>query len=314
MNDDHPTRRTIEFLAERTVDGSLSGTEIWELANFLNTNKECREHWPGSLLFPLLSDAYADGGLSTDEMKLAAQTIANIEREWAWRWETGNMPGERLSLGGTISLENSSISVKTRPVAEYDPGAAFNALKQQPTGVKKHSSLVEENGKKSYLLKPLKQYSSIPRLPTVKCKMIIQSHSESGGEYEVDLNEHTCTCADWASARYLAEVGAVNRACKHIAEAFLKLKEPLPEWLSAVFEECVRRNRGTRPEDEWFILQLSKKNATAIAGSSNPWVNVYSPSEGLYERFGYNKEEDRWSYARKPRLSRRIAEFIGMHF
>jgi hypothetical protein len=313
MNEEHPTRRTINFLAQLTIDGSLSGHEIWELANFLNNNNDCRGHWPGSLLFPLMSEVYADGDLSSDEMKVLAQTIANIEREWAWRWETGNLPGERLSLSVTLSPEQSNASIETR-TTQYDPATAFQHFSSQRQKPPRAESLMEENGKKTYVLKPPEQFLNVPKLPRVKCKMAVQSRTGSGEEYEVDLNEHSCTCGDWASVRHLVDVGAVNRACKHIAKAFLKLKEPLPKWLSAVFEECVRRNRGTGPEEKWFILQLSKNNATALAGSSNPWVNVYSPSSGLYERFGYNKEEDRWSYGRKPRLSKKIAEFAAMNF
>jgi hypothetical protein len=314
MNEDHPTRKTIAVLAELTIDGSLSGAEIWELADFLNNNKDCRENWPGSLIFPLLANAYADGELSKDEMRTLAQMIANVEREWFWRSETSNLPAEQLSPGATPDFLDMTVPVRTRSAREYDPDTAFKALPPQHGRSTKRDSLFEKSGKKTYVLKSFKQFSMIPALPAVKCRMLIQSHTGSGEEYGVDLYEHTCTCPDWAASRYSANFGSINRACKHIAEAFLSLKHPLPGWLTAVFEDCIRRNHGTSPDANWFVLQLSKNIAVALAGSSNPWVNVYAPSGGHYERFGYNKEEDRWSYGNKPHLSRKIADFISERF
>lgn len=114
MNEDHPTRKTIALLAALTIDGSLSGTEIWELADFLNNNKDCRENWPGSVIFPLLANAYADGELSKDEMRTLAQMIANVEREWFWRSETSNLPAEQLSPGATPDFLDMTVPVRTR--------------------------------------------------------------------------------------------------------------------------------------------------------------------------------------------------------
>ena len=80
-----PEEKTISYLRTLTFDGYLSSEEVWALARFLNENKECRESWPGSVLTPLLGDAFEDGTLSESEMNLLAEAIGQIEHDWMER-------------------------------------------------------------------------------------------------------------------------------------------------------------------------------------------------------------------------------------
>ena len=86
----NPTEKTIAYLRTLTFDGYLSSDEVWSLARFLNQNEECQSTWPGTLLTPLLGDAFEDGTLSQSEMNALAEAISNIEHEWMSRVSTEN--------------------------------------------------------------------------------------------------------------------------------------------------------------------------------------------------------------------------------
>jgi hypothetical protein len=64
-------------------DGELSGEELYDLAEWLNTHREACFHWPGNLLVQPLQDAWADGKVNKTELRLISQLLLRIRKEWA---------------------------------------------------------------------------------------------------------------------------------------------------------------------------------------------------------------------------------------
>jgi len=141
-----------------------------------------------------------------------------------------------------------------------------------------------------------------PLLPTVNYVTNVASSSDNG-EYQVDLERHTCTCGDWVGMRRTAPAGDYKRLCKHMAGLYYALEIPdeiEDEMFGAFIMDHAGRERGTFPQDEWIVETVNGKKVL-YGFSDRPWVNVFAPQGGAYERFGFNKEERRWSYGESPR-------------
>ena len=78
-----PTTRTLGFCRSLTADGELSAEELWLLADWLNANPDCCDHWPGNELAVLLSAAFENGSVTMTELKKAVTKLSAIERKAA---------------------------------------------------------------------------------------------------------------------------------------------------------------------------------------------------------------------------------------
>lgn len=126
--------------------------------------------------------------------------------------------------------------------------------------------------------------------------------SSSGvGPYRVDLNTHTCTCADWAGTRANLPSQSLGRCCKHVARALLTSSrgKDWPGWLTALLTDCEGRDRGTNPNHSWLIITVEGA-AILIGFGEIEWVNLYAPKKTNYRRFGYNVAQRRWAYGDAP--------------
>ncbi len=74
--------KTILYLRKLTMDGFLTGDEVWALGKFFVENPECAKVWPGTVLEPMLESAFDDAILTEEEMRAIAETIGSVEEEW----------------------------------------------------------------------------------------------------------------------------------------------------------------------------------------------------------------------------------------
>lgn len=65
-------------LKQYAEDGNITPPKVWELANFLNNDAKQRATWPGSVLFRLCTQAYADGDLSPDNLESIQTFIGKL--------------------------------------------------------------------------------------------------------------------------------------------------------------------------------------------------------------------------------------------
>lgn len=265
---------TIRFIRTLTDDGSLNGEEVWSLANWLNQHVSACAVWPGNLLVGPLQAAFEDGELSPEEMDALGALLSKIERDWAGMQKVYFLRLPPLLKTKLPIAPPSSIS------SSYETASISAIL--------------------------------VPSLPII---MNVRSHS-SDEEYEVNLNDHTCQCGDYVGKRRKLPLQSIGRCCKHLVKC---LHEHLPDehrgsWLAAVLEECCHAGRGVHPEYQWHIISPGTNPIAISKAPREEWANVYARRDGTYERFGFNTDEERWSYGEAPTDKDLIITAIQGHF
>ena len=85
MNLSDAKQLEIEFisqLAKVTMDGEITGEEIWLLAHWLNEHPQAMGYWPGNRFRVALQNAFSDGKLEDHEIDALAKLIVTTEKEW----------------------------------------------------------------------------------------------------------------------------------------------------------------------------------------------------------------------------------------
>lgn len=70
---------------------------------------------------------------------------------------------------------------------------------------------------------------------------------------------------------------------------------------AAFIDDHWERDRGTVPQDDWVLEVVNGKPVLYGHSEGKPWVNVFAPQGSFYQRYGFNKEERRWSYGESPK-------------
>lgn len=73
-----PHMETLRVIRRITADGILSIDEVWDLAQFLNENRDARKSWPGNILWPTLQSIFDDGVVEEDELEALGGMISEI--------------------------------------------------------------------------------------------------------------------------------------------------------------------------------------------------------------------------------------------
>lgn len=124
--------------------------------------------------------------------------------------------------------------------------------------------------------------------------------------YSVNLFQMTCTCSDFQKkSRVDFAVDDVRRPCKHLIKMLLKkqLLNQSDEMIQCLLEYL--------PSEKHLVANNMTSGAAVIfCYGSSSWVDVFSRKRrkgdgdgkytGNYDRFGFNVEENRWSYGEGP--------------
>lgn len=137
-----------------------------------------------------------------------------------------------------------------------------------------------------------------PRMPSVDFQVHVPS-ARNDLTFVVDLARHSCTCDEWPKRKPWPE-GHPGRCCKHVAYAFARSGKVVEPWFQAILDDCFERGRGTNPGDDWVMFKPEKRRPVLISGGETSWSWVYSFTEERYERFGFNRADNRWSYGAEP--------------
>ena len=121
----------------------------------------------------------------------------------------------------------------------------------------------------------------------------------------------TCTCADWIDRRRTKPEGSLGRACKHIVLTIFErgLYRSLPKPIWAVLNNCLMRNGGTGPSDEYIAVDVKERQFVVSYGNGD-WANVIEFRASDCERFGYNLIQKRWAYGESPKGARGLRAAI----
>ena len=128
-------------------------------------------------------------------------------------------------------------------------------------------------------------------------------HDTDGNELTMSLTNLTCTCSDWMEKRAELPDRSPGRLCCHLVAEVNKVKESLPE-MNAAFSwllgERTQRGKGTHAVEFYNLLMTDDGTALVSFGSSK-WAHVLTPiEEAVYDRYGFDFSERRWSYGRHP--------------
>jgi predicted RNA-binding Zn-ribbon protein involved in translation (DUF1610 family) len=143
-------------------------------------------------------------------------------------------------------------------------------------------------------------------------KSIPVSSSDGTAEYYVDLTSYTCTCPDFVERRSEQPMRSATRACKHICRVLLRetCKSRLNPLLLSMVENSVSFGTGIHPG--WLILD-DNDNVVFVSFPARDWCNIFAPVRTkrlIYERYGYNIAERRWSYGEAPIGARSLRQYL----
>lgn len=161
---------------------------------------------------------------------------------------------------------------------------------------------------------PTAFYVDIPI--TVSAVPVTIESSRGDVHYTLNLKHASCTCPDFQKRRNGYSRHDPRRYCKHLANAVVsapdyslsenaQLTMAYPP--SQFIDECAL-STGVKfyllhdgPESEWVNVHARKRKAGEKAG----WFS------GKYDRYGYNRDERRWSYGEGPAGAGEIREAIA---
>ncbi|WP_317933581.1 hypothetical protein [Halioxenophilus sp. WMMB6] len=144
----------------------------------------------------------------------------------------------------------------------------------------------------------------------------VESYSDENTTYNVSVSEMTCTCPDFKKHRKGVPVNDPRRACKHLYCVLEEnnLLSNLSELALAILESPSKNKKLT-------TVKLSSGNEVSICHGGNEWVDVFTRKRrkgdsgglysGKYDRFGFNINEQRWSYGDGPPGAREIKSILS---
>ena len=145
-------------------------------------------------------------------------------------------------------------------------------------------------------------------------RLTFPSMSEPGVAYHVDLAAYTCTCPDWVKLRGNFPSRDFKRACKHIVALLLQRDggHQLNDLMYTFLGELLG---GVPTNCTWIVAQVDGFDVLIVAREGNSWLDIVTVTpkprqRRPYQRFGFNRDERRWSYGRRPRNAALIRRII----
>lgn len=247
-----------------TADGWVSADEIYFLATWLNEHPQALKVWPGSEFVEPLNRFFKDGSMDARELEEVIALLARIEREWT----------ARRAGSGSVREPATATTKKGRPRKTAGPP-------------------------------PIPQLFDWRRiaLPSANWQGEVTSFSGSGS-YLVDLREPYCNCPDWLGRRAALPASHPAKACKHIVSVLCNQSGDgaitLPPLLQFILFNANSHGIGVFPADNYGCFEI-KGSKILFSYGTPPWMNVWAPDGEEYGRYGYNTDEERWSYGEKPK-------------
>jgi len=157
-------------------------------------------------------------------------------------------------------------------------------------------------------------YDIIPMIaPTIAGKQVSGKDSD-GEKFQADLGELICSCEDWQKNRNHLPEDCPGRLCRHLIAELNREKASLPDVnavMSWLLGERTQRGKGMHPVEFWNLLLMDEGTCLVAFGASK-WSHIMVPiDEEVHDRFGYNFDECRWSYGRKPMGFQPMKEYVN---
>ena len=157
-------------------------------------------------------------------------------------------------------------------------------------------------------------------LPKVDLSLDVESHLPKEPASKVNLQEHTCCCRDWTNHRKEFDTDSIGRLCRCMATGFERAMNGRPELYEQFGSGMVNLIRllstyglGGVSEADWRQLD-GDGYQHFVSWENGDWVSVFTENEsGIFERFGYNRRENRWSFGVQPVGAGAVINFVKTH-
>ncbi|MFI5252179.1 MAG: hypothetical protein ACHQQQ_07075 [Bacteroidota bacterium] len=139
----------------------------------------------------------------------------------------------------------------------------------------------------------------------------VRSFTDPSKFYTVDLFKETCTCQDFVDRKIVEPIHTCGRWCKHLRCVMARL----PAIQGTILEPVLNEKYLSKN-----ILRLDVPEVIFGFKDGKEWITVYgssvSPDTGEinYARFGYNLNDQRWSYNNSPQERSKIEKAIKRFF
>jgi hypothetical protein len=157
-----------------------------------------------------------------------------------------------------------------------------------------------------------------PLPPAIAPTMLVESGSDASVTYSVNLAALTCTCANFTKERSGYVPLDIRRVCKH-ARIALEKSGAMDCYSAELRAVLTSENRVTfhdsTPSGGRVVFQY-------VPGE--PWIDVHTRKRkkgekagvftGDFAVYGFNLDEERWSYGSGPPGAGEIREMIRRHF
>lgn len=145
---------------------------------------------------------------------------------------------------------------------------------------------------------------TLPELPPdARISIKVQSVMSRGVEYDVDLDELTCSCPDFDKRHTYVDEFDFGRLCKHLRQAYREHAGDLPLLVTALLDRGGARSYHT--------VQLGTASSFVLGVTpERPWVDVFLQIDDAWKCWGYDLGEQRWSYNTAPPAAAAIAKIL----
>ena len=155
-------------------------------------------------------------------------------------------------------------------------------------------------------------------LPEVDLTLDVEAPRPGEPLSKVDLRQHTCTCDDWKAKHQEFAPDSVGRLCRCMATGYQLAMNGRPDLCDQFEPNLVNLLRllstyglGGVAESNWRRLEGDDFNLFVSWDDQEDWIAIFAESEeGHFERFGYNRSEQRWAFGVVPHGAGAVLHFL----
>jgi hypothetical protein len=243
----------------------------------------------------------SDGELSMQEVWELAEFL-NGNESAQHRW-----PGDRLWRQLERMFEDKEIS----PKELIHLGGIIEEIEATCSGVHTGATQIETRT-------DLEAISSKDlRLPSICKTVYFTSERPLDKQISVDLNNHTCSCQDWFSHHKHLTSGSVGRLCRHMVNAYREVQEDsntmAVNWdldLTRFVFILSEFKLAAEAVETWQFIEWPDGDAYVGWGKTDWAAAFVNVGEGRYERYGFNLQDERWSYGAVPPRAEIVSGYL----
>jgi len=279
------TKDFIRVCNNITLDGQITGDEVYHLAQWLNDHLELCEEWPCNLIFEPLHKVWEDGKVDEAELALVGRILVEIERQWAQRH------GSKPATARAATLDDR---VPTTQALAPEP-SVHPVVRLPPIDF---HDWVESEASRSLV------YKVNLEILNCTCKDFFDTRRRAP-------DNHVSRCCRHIVALYYKKAWELDY---DPAKPHNRVHPPIHPIAWEILTNARSRGNGTDPLLHYTLAHVD--GAEVLLGyKGGDWVEVYAKNgDDHYQRFGFNLGLERWSYSVAPEAEYLISAVIAQKY